>query len=885
MGVKTIHGARRQRQPAFAFGESCGNPEPTLLIDRLFSQGRHAGDYCMLREPLLYPAAAMAMGVLSGHLRPEAGPAPMVSWIVAAVCVVIPILYVCARGSRQFGRWAVATGCLAAFFAGMATEKQHHLHVRPQLNADDGEILLLSGCVTNPPVFSAGREQFTLELTPKASARVTLNLRDTSNVPLRYGDRIEATATIRRPRNFGNPGAFDYAGYLAEQKIFWTASVSNPDDLHRISGQCGSSAIRALFDIRTWSLARLSALYPNDPHTAALLAATLLGETSGVEKRWTNDFRITGTYHALVISGQHVSVLATTLLLLLRLLNFKRLHALAIAVAACWIYAFISGFTAPVVRAAGAFSLFLLACYFFRRLRVFNVLAVVSILYLMVVPHQLFDASFQLSFLSAAAIAAFAIPLIESTTAPLRASVKRFDQQNYATQLDLKAAGWRVELHLLADTLRQWTGLTKHWTDRIVPPAVHTVTFAVEAVAVSACVQFGLALPMISYFHRLSITGLSANILVIPLLSAVVPMGFAAIATGWAPLAALTRWPLLWAEDIATWHAHFEPAYRMAALPLGIALGFVALLVLLACTARNARQFTIYPLAASVAFFLIICWQPWRPELKRGVLEVATVDVGQGDSVFLAFPDGTTMLVDAGGFPGFTNMKRKPQMDIGEDVVSPYLWSRYIKHLDYAVLTHGHSDHMGGLSAILDNFRPRALWIGAEPPSGEWNQLAARAKADGVQIVPLRRGAPETDFGGARVRVLSPTPDYFPGAAAHNNDSLVLEVTYGQHRVLLTGDAEAGVEAELVAQNQLRPVTLLKVGHHGSKTSSTDDFLTALQPRYAFISDGYKNSFHHPHPTVLARLADHHVQVFRTDEAGLSSFVTDGYRVQLTSYR
>lgn len=837
----------------------------------------------MLREPLFLPAAALALGVLYGHLRPV-GISSVVLWTVALTALAFALFQVI-LGASRFARLAVASACLAGLLAGLAAEKHGHRQRRPQLNAEDGEALLLSGCVVNPPVFSPGRQQFTLALTPSASARVTVNLRDGAGVPLRYGDRVEATALMRSPRNFGNPGAFDYAGYLAEQKIFWNASVASTEELRRLPGQCGSIAVRTLFDVRTWALTRLRALYPNDTHTSALLAATLLGETSGVEKRWTNDFRITGTYHALVISGQHVSVLATVLLFLLRLLNVRRLHALAVAVAACWMYAFISGFTAPVVRAAGAFSLFLVACYCFRRLRVFNVLAVISIVYLLFAPHQLFDASFQLSFLSAAAIAAFAIPLMESTTGPLRAAVKRFDQQNYATQLDLKAANWRVELHLLADTVRQWTGLGKRWTDRAMPPAIYALTFAAEAIAVSACVQFGLALPMISYFHRLSITGLSANILIIPLLSAVVPMGFAALATGWAPLAAATRWPLLLAENIAAFHAHFEPAYRMAALPLGIALFFVGLLVLLTCMARHARQFTVYPLVAALGLFVIICWQPWRPDLKRGWLEISAIDVGQGDSVFVAFPNGTTMLVDAGGFPGFTNMKRKPQMDIGEDVVSPYLWSRYLKHLDYAVLTHGHSDHMGGLPAILDNFRPRELWIGAEPPSTEWNGLASRAHANSVRIVPLHRGVPDIDLGGARVRVLSPSADYLPESAPHNNDSLILEITYGQHRVLLTGDAEAGVEAELVAENQLRPVTLLKAGHHGSKTSSTEDFLTTLHPRYAFISDGYKNQFHHPHPIVLARLAEHGIQIFRTDENGLSTFVTDGARVALTTYR
>jgi competence protein ComEC len=830
------------------------------------------------REPLLLPASFLAAGVLLAHFVFFE-----LSDLLLAGALALAILLAALFPAGK--RFRTAAFCVAFALLGVATQVSHRQGNPPKLNADDGETVLLSGCVSNPTVFSPQREQFTMNLTPKAAARITMNLKNDARLPLAYGQKVEVAAKIRQPRNFQNPDSFDYIGYLAEQHIYWTGSVSDPSQIH-VVGTCGSPAVAWLFGIRTWALERIASLYPDDPQTAALLQATLLGETTGVERRWTSDFRITGTYHALVISGQHVSVLAFSLLLVLRLFRLRRVPALCVATLASWLYAFISGMSSPVVRAAGGFTLFLIASYCFRKTRILNILAAVGIVYLLADPDQLFDPSFQLSFLSAAAIAAFAIPMMERFTEPISASVNHFGEFKYDPQLPLNAAALRVELRLVAETISAWTSLSIERCQTFVALIVRLVVFALEAVIVSACVQFGLALPMVSYFHRLSITGLSANIVVIPLLSLVVPLGFATIATGWKLLAWVTRILLLCAEWVATWHVHFEPAWRLGAIPLTISCAFAVSLILLAIALRSKHK--VWPslaLSLALAMFAVVCLQPWQPIIRPGMLELTAIDVSQGDSLLMVFPDGETMLIDAGGFPGMERMKRKPQIDMGEDVVSPYLWSRRIRHLDYAVLTHGHSDHMAGLSAILDNFHPKALWIGAEPPSPEWNTVQQHARLDNVRIVSMNRAAAPMRIGGASLRILSPAADYVPGNAAVNDDSLVFEVTFGARRILLTGDAERPVEQDLINSGLLKGVTLLKIGHHGSKTSTSEEFIDQLQPKFAFISDGYHNQFHHPHPTVLERLAEHHVAIFRTDQRGLLTFLTDGRKVEIETYR
>ncbi len=831
-----------------------------------------------MREPLLLPVFALAGGILVAHF-----------YYFELTDLYVPLGLALAALSLAFASTKghslrLSTSCVLLILGGMATQVIHRQGKTPVMNAEDTETVLLSGCVVDPPVFSPTREQFTLELAPKANARISVNLQKSLQLPLRYGQQVEMAAKVRTPHNYENPDGFDYAAYLASQHIYWTGSVSTAQDIRVMPGTCGSKAVTWLYDVRTIALRRLVDLYPNDTETAALLQATLLGETNSVERRWTDDFRLTGTYHALVISGQHISVLALTLLVLLKLLHVRRMPALGFATIACWLYAFISGLSSPVVRAAGGFTLFLIASYFFRKTRILNMLAAVGLVYLLFDPDELFDPSFQLSFLSAAAIAVFAIPLMDYVTDPLRAAVKRFDQVRYDPQVEARAAEWRVELRLITQTIRAWGNLSETASQTVVQYTVLAWAFIAEAVIVSACVQFGLALPMITYFHRLSITGLSANIVVVPLLSLVVPLGFASIITGWHVLALLTGDLLKCAETVATWHVRFEPSWRMAAIPIGFSIAFAVSLVLLAWTIRCHRRWISPALACSLALFALIYWQPWKPELQPHMLELTAIDVSQGDSLLLVFPDGETMLVDAGGFPGMSRMARKPNIDVGEDVVSPYLWSRRIRHLDYAVLTHGHSDHMGGLPAILDNFHPRALWIGAEPDTDEWENVRRHAKADHVPIVSFTRKSPEMHIGGTTVRILAPSPDYVPDKEATNDDSLVFQVTYGSRSILMTGDAERPIEDDMLQSGLLQHVTLLKVGHHGSKTSSSEEFLDAVAPRYAFISDGYKNQFHHPSPGVLERFAEHHTAVFRTDQHGLLTFLTDGNKVQLNWY-
>jgi len=816
-----------------------------------------------VREPLVLPLAAFAAGILLNQAAPFSMREAALSTVAVAILALPPA-----------SSWIkLAASLVAIFFAGAFAGAWHRPGPTPEIDATSREIVILSGCVVEPTVFGEDRAQFTLEIDLGARVQVLIPWDEGDPPPARlsYGQEVEIEARVRRPHNFNNPGSFDYTAYLARRNIFWTASMPRNSSAKIQPGRCGSRFMGAIFALRTAALDRIDGLFPNDHYSSGMMQAVLIGETVELERVWTDDFRRTGTIHALVISGVHVTVLAAVLLFFLRLAPMSELSALMATTAAAWLYALVSGFSAPVVRAAGGFTLYTLARACFRRARVMNLLAAVALVYLAWDPAQIFEASFQLSFLAVAAIGSLAAPLLEATTIPYARGLRGIANPDLDPHLDAPVAQFRVELRLAAETLYLWTRIPLRWAQEFLSASLRSLFFAFEMVVISATIQIGLALPMAEYFHRVSFTGLSANLLIVPAMNAAVPVGFLAIFTGWHWAGSLAGVLLRFSARVAGWHANLEPAWRVPDPPLWLVLAFAAGLVACALLIRRGI-FKWAAISAVLGLFVLLLWQPWLHPQQTGMLELTAIDVGQGDSLLLVLPRGGTMLIDGGGRLVY-GRQRKSNLDIGEDVVSPYLWSRGIRRIDVVIATHSHQDHIGGLAAVMSNFRPKELWTGANPPQ-ELLDLAGRLGIPWSEKHP----AGPVELSGATVEVLAPADDY-AAAKVGNNDSLVLRITYGFRSFLLTGDMERAVEAKLLAAGANLHADVLKVGHHGSRTSTSSDFLEAVSPSVGLISAGYENSFGHPHPDVLGRLSARHTAVLRTDLDGLVTARTDGRRI------
>ncbi len=683
-------------------------------------------------NPLLTPCAALALGILAARL---VGFTPFEAALLTGAFILLAGL-----AATRRARSLTAACCLAGLlFAGVWTAALHTPGPPPEIDVEVREVVILGGCVVEPPAVSGARERFLLELAPDARAQVTLYTQADESLPaLRYGQNIELDAKIRKPHNYGNPGAFDFERYLAERHIYWTASGA-ASTLRILPGRCGTAFQKFVMDLRASALDRIARLYRGSAYDTAMVQAILVGQNYQLQRVWTEDYRNTGTFHTLVVSGTHVAILAAFFLFLLRICFVPEGAALFLTAAVMWLYALVAGWGAPCVRAAAGLTLFSVARFFYRERRPLNLLAAIAIGFLLLDPDQLFEASFQLTFLAVAFLGAFSGPLIAATTGPLARGLADLQDAARDVYLHRRVAAFRVEMRLLVKTLRLALHVPARIATLMVTIPARIFFFFFEVAAVSAIAQAGLALPMIVYFHRIGLSGLSANAFIVPILGAAVPIAFVALFTGWVWVAKIAGALLAISRAIVAWHAALEPHWRIPPPPLWLGIAFG---VSLAAFALSHRKWWRGATGAALALALaLMLWHPFPPDLRHGELELTAIDVGQGDSLLVVFPDGKTMLVDGGGFANPGGGAR-PKIDTGEDIVAPYLWERSFRSIDVIALSHAHEDHIGGLASILEDFHPKELWTGAVTESGapsnaSWRNLRLKAQRAHTAIVPL----------------------------------------------------------------------------------------------------------------------------------------------------
>jgi len=659
-----------------------------------------------------------------------------------------------------------------------------------------------------------------------------------------YGDRVRIEGFLETPPVLEE---FSYREYLARHGVY---SLIERAQITLLAERQASSLLHHLFVLKRYAHATIGRILP-EPQ-ASLLTGILLGVETGIPDDLMDDFSATGTTHIIAISGFNITIIAGIFAGLARRL-FGQRRATWVAIAGVAVYTVFVGASAAVVRAALMGVLYLLAQHLGRASYAPVSLAAAAVVMTALNPHTLWDVGFQLSVAATAGLVLY--------TGPLERAFER--------------ALTRVTS---AERARQ------------------IVELASEAVLVTLAAQI-ITLPIIlHHFGRLSLVTLLTNLLILPVQSYVMIFGGIATLLGLVvrPLGQVVGW-IAWVfltytietVRLTAWVPHASVPVQMNGW---MVFTYYAILGGLTwwlaqpgerrrelwdgLTAWFSSRAEAKALVGAAGILSILALFAWRG-LPDGRLHVVFLDVGQGDAIFIQTPSGKQMLIDGGP------SERVLLSQLGRQM--PF-WDRT---LDVMLLTHPDSDHVTGLVPVLERYWVETVIHRQVALDSEiydyWLQLV---EAEGADVYRGEVGLQLNLDRGLEVLVLHPGARLPTGAQSNvNNSSIVARLTYGQASVLLTGDIEAQVEHRLVADGATLASTVLKAAHHGSCSSTTEEFLMAVDPEVVVISVGADNDFGHPCAEVLGCLERSGSPLYRTDERGVIEVVSDGTRVWVETER
>lgn len=679
---------------------------------------------------------------------------------------------------------------------------------------------MISGTIASIPDSSEGRTRFILNTGQEPKYHRHYQVVCRFSAPVHKGDRIWLSGDLQPPHRPGNPGEFDYRRYLYHKDIYYILSVPELEEIEKIETADGwQGAVNRYRDRVT----QVTGQYLTKEE-AIILRGMLLGETDDMDPQLYDEFQETGIIHLFSVSGLHIGFLLLLSAWVSSLLGARRSYRLLIGVVVLIVYGTLISWPVPVIRASLMGGLGLLAYYSGRPHQMLNSLGMAGIVILLIDPHALFTISFQLSFLAA----------------------------------------WG--LIYLFPAVRQRLKFKGFWADAILVPV---------------CAQLAVVPVLAYYFNMISPVSVLANLLVTYLSGGVVILGFISLfLVACAPLAVISLAPAGLLIELIILATHI-----CASIPSGVLwvatpciaamlLYYTGLLIWLDWPpASSCYRYTMGAgLLLIMLFFLWVAWPPaWR---DRGIMEVVFVDVGQGDSILIKSPQGRFILVDGGGSDFY---------QVGEMKLIPYLRHRGIRSIDMMINTHPDTDHLKGLEEVLAEI---PVDIFAYPSALEsyprYQTIFQQNRSTQMALTGLRAGQTLRIEDDCFVDVLYPAADTDDGDLT-NHHSLILRCRYGTSSFLLLGDVDAEGIYDLMEKHHNLSSDVVKVPHHGSRSSLAADFYQQNTFTWSVISVG-DNQFGHPHQEVIDMLEGQKIRIYRTDQQGMIRFSSDGNQIQAESY-
>jgi competence protein ComEC len=745
--------------------------------------------------------------------------------------------------------------------------------------------------------------------------------REYEQLDLTYGARLRVMTLLERSDEFRNPGVSSFTEFLDRKGYDASGLIKSPLLIERLDNQRVFLPLALLYGWRNRLQNEIDARF--SPQTAGILDAAVLGNRFNLSHATAERFRDAGTFHVLVISGLHITFIGGLVLLLARRFTKKSGWQFLVSMIVLWAYVLAVGAESSVVRAALMFTLVMLAPILARPASSLNALGGAALTLLALRPTDLFDPSFQLTFVSVLAIVVLAWPLLQKLAAigswrptretPYPPSCSRWLRTFCETLFWSEREGKR-ELERATYNYRLFKSPVAARLERF--HLQRPLRYLFAAFAVSVTVQLTLLPFLIVYFHRLSLASFVLNIGVSVLMAAVALVAGIAmllaqasttLAAPFVTLANSLAWMMVHSVDpfsraglaslrIPEYTGWASVVYGVYYVPLLSLIGMLSVwwpLRPAPMSSRRKRRMLLTIFSGQLLLVTLVVFHPLSERRAAGKLTVDFLDVGQGDAALVTFPDNSTLLIDGGGRPGpFKNDGAEKDAEaferetrsIGESVVSEYLWWRGLDHVDYILATHADADHIDGLNDVAQNFNVRAALVARTPTTdAEYSRFATTLARRGIPTRLIGSGD-ELEFGQVRLNVLWPAPLADSNASSANNDSIVLNLQYGERHILLTGDIERAGEERMLRLGEIVRADLIKVAHHGSKTSSTAPLIDAVRPRHAVISVGQSSIFGHPNAEVVARWQQSGAQVMKTGDYGMITVTTDGQELMVETF-